>query len=114
MQPVQDNSNPLVVSKGNPDLKQEFRHQFRMSFNSYKVLKQRGFYVSAYSSPISKAIVTNNFTDAFGRSVYQYTNVNGNYNFNMWSNYNIKLKKADLGLNFGYRNTTINDGTVLL
>lgn len=38
IQPVRDNTNPLNVAIGNPNLKQEFRHQFYMNFNAYKVL----------------------------------------------------------------------------
>jgi len=84
VQPVRDNSNPLNVAIGNPNLKQEFRNQFNANFNSYKVLKQRGFYTYASISTTSNSITTNSTTitsgDSAGIRTYQYVNLNGNYN----------------------------------
>jgi hypothetical protein len=106
VQPVRDNSNPLNIAIGNPNLKQEFRHSFNANFNSYKVLKQRGFYTYMSFSTTSNSISTNETTitsgDSAGIRTYQYVNLNGNYNGYSGGGYNYKIQKLDLGVNLGF------------
>ncbi len=106
VQPVRDNSNPLNIAIGNPDLKQEFRHQFSMNFGSYKVLKQRGFYTYVSFSSTSNSISTNETTivsgDSAGIRTYRYVNLNGNYNAYSGGGYNFKVQNLDLSFNFGF------------
>lgn len=105
IQPVRDNSNPLNIAIGNPDLKQEFRHNFNVNFGAYKVLKQRGFNTYAYFSSTSNSISTNETTiisgDSAGIRTYRYVNLNGNYNGYLGSGYHFKIQKLDLSFNFG-------------
>src|SRR5690606_40214139 len=37
IQPLRQNTDPLNISVGNPDLKQEFNHSFNLRFNNYKI-----------------------------------------------------------------------------
>jgi len=99
IQPVADNNNPLIITIGNPLLKQEFRHSMYFNFNNYKVLSQRGVYMYGNISTTGNAIVTNNTTDSSGRTIYQYVNANGNYNTYAGLGYNKKLKKLDMNFN---------------
>ena len=101
--PVADNSNPLIITKGNPGLKQEFQHSFNMNANSYKMLKQSGFYIYAGGSITSNAIVTNQFTDTSGITTYTYVNTNGNYNAYGGLSFFRKFAKGDFNLNYGFR-----------
>lgn len=125
VQPIRDNTNPLNIAIGNPDLKQEFNHQFFMNFNSYKVLKQRGLYVYGSFNTSSNSISTNETTitsgDSAGIRTNRYVNLNGNYNgySGLW--YNYKIQKLDLALNLGlnlninrYNNivSTLNNNTL--
>lgn len=105
IQPVRDNSNPLIIYNGNPFLKQEFRHSINFNFNSYQVLKQRGIYIYGNVSSTRNAIVTSQFTDYnTGKTTLSYINTNGNYNAYTGGGYNMKIKKldmfADLGFNY--------------
>jgi len=106
IQPVRDNTNPLNVAIGNPDLKQEFNHNLYLNFNSYKVLKQRGFYTYASFSTTSNSISTNETTvvsgDSAGIKTYRYVNLNGNYNGYSGGGYNFKVQKLNLSFNFGF------------
>ena len=101
IQPVADNSNPLIITVGNPLLKQEFRHTLNANFNTYQVLKQRGVFMYSSVTLTQNAIVTSNYTDSSNRTVYQYINTNGNYNVNSGLFYNMKLIKLDMFLNAG-------------
>lgn len=106
VQPVRDNTNPLNVAVGNPNLKQEFNHRFNFNLNSYKVLKQRGFYIYGSFNTTSNSISTNETTitsgDSAGIRTYQYVNLNGNYNGYSGGGYNFKIQKIDLSFNFGF------------
>ena len=115
IQPFTDNSRPLSITIGNPLLKQEFDHSININFNSFNLLNQRGiFFYSSFSSQ-HNAIVTNNFTDTLGRTVYKYVNANGNYNYNSGFNYFINIEKLAINLNTGlnfnksYYNNIVND-----
>jgi hypothetical protein len=113
LQPIRDNYNPLNISVGNPDLKQEFRHMFSLNYNSYKVLSQRGFYSYANFTTVSNAITNSDQTDTLGRRVFKYINVNGNYSGYSGGGYNMKLQKIDVNLNFGFNVSLNHNNTVV-
>lgn len=106
IQPVRDNTNPLNIAIGNANLKQEFNHIINFNFNSYKVLKQRGFYSYGSFSTTTNSISTNETTivngDSAGIRTYQYVNLNGNYNGWSGGGYHFKVQKLDLSLNLGF------------
>lgn len=123
IQPVQDNSNPLNITIGNPNLNQAFNHRFSMNMNSFKVLKERGFWVYSNFSFVQDAIVTNTTIDnTTGKTTNQYINASGNYNYYGGGTYFMKLKKLGANVDFGVgingskyssflnniRNTTLN------
>ncbi len=102
IQPIQDNTNPLNVTIGNPLLKQSFMHNIRLNVNSYKVFTQRGFYLFGVFSTTENAIVTSSVVDySSGKTVSQYINSKGNYNYYSNFGYNMKLKKLDMNLSAG-------------
>ena len=101
--PVADNTNPLIITVGNPDLKQEFNHDINFNANSYKVLKQAGFYLYGGLNITSNAIVTNQSTDKNGITTYSYVNANGNYNLYSGLSFFKKFNKANFNLNYGLR-----------
>lgn len=103
IQPIKDNTNPLIETVGNPDLKQEFNHRVYFNFNSYKVLTQSGFYVYGSFNTTSHAIVTDQSTDLkTGKTTLKYFNRNGNYNFYSGGSYNMKIKKLDMTVFAGF------------
>lgn len=102
IQPIPDNSNPLYITVGNPNLKQQFNHNLYMNFNSFKVLSQRGFFVYSNFMMQQNAIVTNTYVnDTSGKTINQYINADGNYNYYFGGNFFIKLKKLDANFDMG-------------
>jgi hypothetical protein len=99
--PVADNTNPLIVTIGNPYLKQQFIHNIGFNANSFKVLSQRGFFMYGNVTVTDNAIVTNQRTIPGGITTYTYVNTNGNYNAYAGLNYFKKFTKADFSLNWG-------------
>ncbi|WP_162902774.1 outer membrane beta-barrel family protein [Taibaiella koreensis] len=113
LQPLRNNTDPLNVALGNPDLKQEFRHNFNFSFNTYKVLTSQSVYAFANLTMVQNAISQQQNVDETGRRTYQYVNVNGNYNAWLYLGYGRKLidnLSARLGgdANFSHANNFIN------
>lgn len=80
IQPLQDNTNPNNIAIGNAGLTQEFRNNFNLNANDYKVLSGRWMYAYGSFSMIDNAITRSETVDTFGRRVYQFINVDGNYN----------------------------------
>ena len=107
IQPIRENTDPLNVQIGNPNLKQEFRHVLTFNYNNYKVLTSRSIWLSGSVNLIDNAISTNTIVqdapDSAGKRITQYVNVNGNYNLNMWMGYWKSIKKwnVNLGVNGG-------------
>jgi len=100
LQPVADNTNPLNIQVGNPDLKQEFNHNIYFNYNDYRVLKERGININGSYGVTSNAIRSNITTDSIGRTRTQYVNMKGNYNYRGRFGYNQKLTKIWKGINF--------------
>lgn len=116
IQPVRDNTNNLNIAVGNPNLRQEFRHNVSLSYNFYKVLTQRGMYTYANYNATSNAITTNERVstapDSAGFRTFQFVNVDGNYNISGGGGYNYKIKKLDLNVNFGF-NVSLNHNNMI-
>lgn len=96
LQPVQDNSNPLEVYIGNPDLKIGYTQNFNIGYFSYKVLSARSLYAGATFSNSFNNIALNRTIDERGRSVNQYVNLNGGYNANFYAGIGTKIPKTPL------------------
>ncbi|HYJ63203.1 MAG TPA: outer membrane beta-barrel protein, partial [Parafilimonas sp.] len=114
LQPVIDNSDPLNVEIGNPDLKQSFTHSFRLLYNSFDRVHFRNMFATVNASfihnQISSAVITNPVT---GADTIRYTNLNGAYNISAFFNYGFQLKKPKSNLNFT-TNLTDNRSATLI
>ncbi|HTF29653.1 MAG TPA: outer membrane beta-barrel protein, partial [Flavitalea sp.] len=114
LQPLRDNTDPLNIYRGNPNLNQEFRNTFRLSFNNYKVLNSQSMYGSISLTTVGDAIGTaETFDYALGKRIYQPTNVSGNYNANAYMGYGWKIKKIDLNVNINLDGNTGKNNTVV-
>lgn len=82
LQPVPDNSNPLYISLGNPDLKTPYNHILNFSYNTVHPRTGRTFGVNIFSSFIHNKIVSASWLDSLGRQVTQPVNMSGAYNIN--------------------------------
>ncbi|MEL6674248.1 MAG: outer membrane beta-barrel family protein [Bacteroidota bacterium] len=57
MQPVLNNSNPLVNFTGNPDLQPEYRHSLSINYTSFNQFYQRSLFVGISSNLITQKII---------------------------------------------------------
>jgi hypothetical protein len=80
LQPVLNNSNPLYIQTGNPDLKPAVIHNINVGYNSFNPKNFRGTTLNAYAAFTRNKIVTASWLDTLGRQVSQPQNANGTYN----------------------------------
>lgn len=115
MQPVIDNSDPLNIVMGNPDLKPRYTNRLRADFGKFVPEKQQAIMASINGSYVVNDIVSKTIFDGTtGGRRTTYENVNGNYNFNgrMMMNMPLKNKKFSVSnhmtASYGNMNSFIN------
>jgi hypothetical protein len=96
IQPVQDNSNPLNIIIGNPNLKMGYNQNININYFSYKVLSSRSIYAGIMFTNSFNNIATNRTLDEFGRTINTYVNLNGGYNASLWGGINTKIPKTPI------------------
>ena len=101
LQPIVDNTDQLNQYIGNPDLNQSFTHNVNMNYNFYNVLQEKGMYLGIYGNVTQNAFVNERTLDDVAKSTSRTVNANGNYNFNLYSNYNFKWKKPNIRISLG-------------
>lgn len=115
LQPVVDNSNPLNIVVGNPDLKPKYTNRLRADFGRFNPERQQALMASVNASYVVNDIVSKTtFDGTTGGRKTTYENVNGNYSLNgrMMTNMPLKNKKFSINSNtmvsFGNTNSFIN------
>lgn len=101
LQPVIDNSNPLNITSGNPNLKQQFIHTFRILYNSFDVVTQKIFFATINASFTDNDIQNSTTYLPNGAQFTRPVNLSGTYNINGFLNYGFPLKKPKSNINFG-------------
>ena len=115
LQPVVDNSNPLNIITGNPDLKPRYTNNIRINFNQFRPEQQRALMASLNGSYTLNDIVSKTIFDGTtGGRHTTYENVNGNYNLNGRLIVNMPLRNKKFTINsssmasFGNTNSFVN------
>ncbi|SEA42506.1 Outer membrane protein beta-barrel family protein [Arachidicoccus rhizosphaerae] len=79
MQPIVDNSNPLYIRAGNPDLKQRFNHNAFIEYSTRDSVTSRSFY-GKIDAELAENSVVNSVTRLDNGGQYSIpVNINGNY-----------------------------------
>ena len=82
LQPVPDNSNPLYIKLGNPDLKQEFTHTLRLNASFVNPYRNRNLFAFFTFQQTQNKIVNYDRINNLGVDSVLPVNVNGVYNVN--------------------------------
>ena len=127
--PVHDAYNPLAVTLGNPHLRRSYDHELSaiLFYNRYRKYNTDGFYetLKATLNIQQNAIATGyTYNSATGVYTYQPTNVNGNWDANLYWLHRQALSKIfgyEIKSNYTYRHSvdliggersTVNSHTV--
>ncbi|MEO8405563.1 MAG: outer membrane beta-barrel protein, partial [Chitinophagaceae bacterium] len=82
-------------------LKQSFRHNFNISYNSYNVLKEKNIWTNLSVNTTQHAFVQFSSINVSGKRTYQTVNADGPYNINFYSDYGFKINDSRWHLGFG-------------
>lgn len=100
LQPVQNITNPLRISKGNPDLNPSYSNNFRLRYNSFEPEKQRGLMAFVNGSFTLNSIVNQTtYDDNTGVQTTMPVNVNGVWNVNGMVMYNMPFRNKKFRFN---------------
>lgn len=115
LQPVIDNSNPLQLRTGNPDLDQSYTHEIRVRFRSQNQDTDRSWFLFTSSSFVNNFISNSTFIaneateiqDGIilekGSQLNRPVNLDGYWDLRSWLSYGMPLDfmKSKLNLNMG-------------
>ncbi|MEO5682832.1 MAG: outer membrane beta-barrel family protein [Chitinophagaceae bacterium] len=99
LQPLTDNTDPLNIKMGNPDLKQEYYQRLQGEYISFDPYRHTSFFAGLSASLIANKIVNADQLGAQGQRVTQPVNVNGAYAVNLNSSWGFPVKKIKSKLN---------------
>ena len=123
LQNVINNSNPLLLSTGNPDLKQDYEHTLNLRYGSVNSVKATNFMVYAMANYIQNYVanstliptrptpITNNIILRPGSQLTKLVNLDGYWNARSFVTYGFPLSKIkmNLNLNTGFTYNLIPD-----
>ncbi len=92
LQPVPDNSNPLNIRNGNPDLKQEFNHMLRANLGLVSPYKNKNLFLNLTFQATQNRIVNYDSITNYGVKFTKPVNVNGVYYFNSNFSYSLPVR----------------------
>ncbi|MGV3461198.1 MAG: outer membrane beta-barrel protein [Flavobacterium sp.] len=107
--PIEDRSNPLSITTGNPDLDPNKYHSVYLSLYNYDFPTRTGYSIYAGGDYRDSEIATITRIDDAARYYNTYTNVSGTYQGWMGGNYSKSYKKdahslkASIGFNANFR-----------
>ncbi|MFL9482737.1 outer membrane beta-barrel protein [Chitinophagaceae bacterium LWZ2-11] len=102
IQPVANNSNPLYITIGNPNLQQSFSHNFSFNYNRMKMMSPMTLFAFGSFGTTANAIENSTYTDSLGRTVSQFINTNGNYSYSGSLSWGYNFKKISSNLKLTY------------
>ena len=118
IQPIRENTDPLNVTIGNPDLDPSFNSRISVNYNSYKILTDQSVYFYGSYSFTNNPITNTTVTDAAGNNTYKAINLNEtptNFYFNGSSSRKIKGIELNVGLDVsanGSKNFSMINGVL--
>lgn len=105
LQPAVDNSDPLNVYTGNPELQPEYAHNLSTSFMNFDQFTMSSFFVSLNTTYTSHRITNAATIDSLFRRYVHPVNVDNDYAVNAHTSYNTPLRPLKINLNTRLDNT---------
>lgn len=115
LQPIIDNSNPLYIRVGNPDLKPQVEHQFSVGFNKFDPINFIRFSVNGNFSYYQDQLISEQQVSSSFVTTSRSINYTGGQSFWFWSNFGFPIIKNKFTVNLGYNpsyqlsNAFVND-----
>ena len=94
VQPLKDNSDPLTIRLGNPNLKPSFQHNFNVLYNSFRLLNSIYFFLGGQVTLVNNEVNTSYNIAADGRRILKYVNTDNNYTAGIYGVFNMQIPKS--------------------
>ena len=105
LQPFTDNSNPLFIRNGNPNLLPSQSHGATLAYGMFNPASFVSFWANLYYSYNVNQVIYNQTVDSKLITTATPVNISGGNNFGSYLNYNFPIVKTKLALSF---NTGLN------
>ena len=92
LQPIVDNSNPLSLYVGNPDLRPEYSHSGNLHFMSYSQFNFTSFFANIRTTYTQNKITNSRFIDSLFRQTTQPINVRQDFTVSSFLSFSAPLK----------------------
>jgi hypothetical protein len=106
LQPINDNTNPLYISRGNADLRPEYNNRFRVGFMHFNQATFSAFFSNISFNYTANKITTAQTVDTLLRRISQPVNVKNDISSNGFLGYNMplvpQLLRLETRANFNY------------
>ena len=99
LQPLTDNTNPLLVRTGNPALKPEYRHNVNLRFSFYDPFTFMKVFVFARSEYVNNDIVQSRMVDERLRQVITPVNADGAWIFSGSAHFGMPVRPLGVEIN---------------
>lgn len=100
LQPIVDNSNPLYIRVGNPNLVPTLTHQGNVGFNYFNPGSFIQMFFGAYYSQYQNQVIYNQTVASNLVTTTMATNISGGRSFNLYGDYGFPIVKTKLTMNF--------------
>ncbi|MBT8220518.1 MAG: TonB-dependent receptor family protein [Bacteroidia bacterium] len=92
LQPIVDNSDPLNIYVGNPDLETQYTHNVRVNYRSFSQFSNVGFFGNVNFRYTDNSITNERMVDEFFVTTTQPINTDYATNMSVYFNFNAPLK----------------------
>jgi hypothetical protein len=113
LQPIVDNSNPLSIYVGNPDLRPEYSHRLQLRYFSFSQFSMTNFFANLNATYTDNAIVNARMIDTQFRQTTTPINVDNDYRITTFSGFGTPLRFIKSRINF-HGNFSYNKGIVFI
>lgn len=113
LQPIVDNSNPLSIYIGNPELRPEYSHRFQARYFSFSQFSMTNFFAMINATYTDNAIVNARTIDAQFRQTTTPINVDNDYRLSTFGGFGTPVRFIKSRVNV-HANFTYNKGIVFV
>lgn len=113
LQPVPDNSNPLNIYQGNPDLRAEYRHNLRLNYLLFDQFSFTSLFTMLRATYTQNKISNSTTIDSQFRQITQPINVDQDLSLTGYVGFSTPIRKLKIKTNIN-GNVTYNRGITLI
>lgn len=102
LQPIIDNSNPLYIKVGNPDLIPQIQHEASINYNMFNAINFTNLYFNINYSYYQNQFIQELTVDSLNATTTKPINYTGGQNIGTYAGYGFPIIKNKFTINFSY------------